>query len=139
MVGSLLRGNGIYIRTGGLCNPAGMASALGLSAADMRAAFDNGFCCNQRDDIREDGEPIGMVQVTVGAMSTLGDIERFAECIEQQLVKSRQETQNASGANEEVVKDSISLDTKPKTDGQRRSRSGLKAIQDFLRYFKSKR
>jgi molybdenum cofactor sulfurtransferase len=51
-VGSMLRKNSIYIRTGGLCNPAGMASALGLSSSDMQAAFDEGFRCNQSNDDR---------------------------------------------------------------------------------------
>jgi molybdenum cofactor sulfurtransferase len=130
-VGSILRKNSIYIRTGGLCNPAGMASALGLSSSDMQAAFDEGFRCNQSNDVRANGEPIGMLRVTIGAMSTLGDIDRFAECIEQQLIERRRGTQKTPEADEELVKDSISLDTKPKTgrlDGQRRLRSSLRAI-----------
>jgi hypothetical protein len=97
----------------------------------MQAAFDEGFRCNQSNDVRANGEPIGMLRVTIGAMSTLGDIDRFAECIEQQLIERRRGTQKTPEADEELVKDSISLDTKPKTgrlDGQRRLRSSLRAI-----------
>jgi molybdenum cofactor sulfurtransferase len=141
-VGSLLRKHSIYVRTGGLCNPAGMAAALGLSSADVRTAFDKGFHCNQRNDIRENGEPIGMVRMTIGAMSTSGDIECFADCVEQRLIERRQEPQNDFGADEEPVKNGTSLDTKPNTgesDGQRRSRSGWGVFKSCLRYCRYKR
>jgi molybdenum cofactor sulfurtransferase len=136
-VGSMLRSNNIYVRTGGLCNPAGMASALGLSSADMRAAFDKGFRCNQRDDLRDNEEPVGMVRVTIGAMSTLSDVERFVECIKQQLVERGHGTQTTSKADEGPVKDDIRIDMKPKadvSDGQKMSRLGWKAPFLCLRY-----
>jgi hypothetical protein len=57
-----------------------------------------------------------MVRVTIGAMSTLGDVEILVECIKQQLVERGQGTQNTSRADEGPVKDGISLDTKPKAD-----------------------
>jgi molybdenum cofactor sulfurtransferase len=84
--GAMLRGHNIHVRTGSLCNPAGMASALGLSPEDLRVAFDEGFRCNQHDDVREGGVLFGMVRVTLGAMTTVEDIKRFLNCIEEQLV-----------------------------------------------------
>ena len=84
-VGSVLRAHKIHVRTGSLCNPAGMANALGLSAAELRAAFTSGFRCNQEADVRGD-VPFGMVRVTLGAMSTLKDVEALVRVMKQQFV-----------------------------------------------------
>ncbi|KAH4892944.1 hypothetical protein HBI80_255500 [Parastagonospora nodorum] len=121
-IGSILRSNNIHVRTGGLCNPAGMAPALGLSSAGMRAAFDKGFRCNQRSDLYENGEPIGMVRVTIGAMSTLGDIERLVECIKQQLMEPGHGTRNTP-----------KVDMKPRADvSGRRRKSRLGCQVPFI-------
>ena len=98
-VGAMLRANDIHVRTGSLCNPAGMASALGLSAKDIRAAFDSGFRCNQPgDDVR--GEvPFGMIRATLGAMSTLEDVENLVGFVEKQLVEHPRRTPRVSGGN----------------------------------------
>ena len=91
-VGALLRANEIHVRTGSLCNPAGMASTLGLSANDLRAAFDSGFRCNQsRDDVRGD-VPYGMIRATLGAMSTLEDVETLVDFAEKHLTEHSQQT-----------------------------------------------
>jgi molybdenum cofactor sulfurtransferase len=84
-VGSILRANKIHVRTGSLCNPAGMANALGLSAAELRAAFTSGFRCNQEADVRGD-VPFGMVRATFGAMSTLKDVEALVRVMQHQFV-----------------------------------------------------
>jgi molybdenum cofactor sulfurtransferase len=96
-VGALLRANEIHVRTGSLCNPAGMASALGLSANDLRAAFDSGFRCNQAsDDIRGD-VPYGMIRATLGAMSTLRDVENLVGFVEKHLAEHPHQAPRASG------------------------------------------
>jgi molybdenum cofactor sulfurtransferase len=96
-VGALLRANEIHVRTGSLCNPAGMASALGLSSQDLRAAFDLGFRCNQPgDDIRGD-VPYGMIRATLGAMSTLGDVETLVDFLDKHLAEYPHPTPTASG------------------------------------------
>jgi molybdenum cofactor sulfurtransferase len=97
-VGSMLRQHNIHVRTGSLCNPAGMASALDLSPADIRLAYDEGFRCNQQDDIRTGGVLFGMVRVTLGAMSVLSDVEALAKVIEEQLVD-----RNCSGQSPPVM------------------------------------
>jgi molybdenum cofactor sulfurtransferase len=84
-VGSVLRAHKIHVRTGSLCNPAGMANALGLSAAELRAAYASGFRCNQEADVRGD-VPFGMVRATLGAMSTLKDVEALVRVMKQQFV-----------------------------------------------------
>jgi molybdenum cofactor sulfurtransferase len=85
-VGAMLRQCGIQVRAGSLCNPAGMAAALDLSPYDIKMAYDEGFRCNQQDDIRMNGVLFGMVRVTLGAMSTLKDVETFAAFVEEQLL-----------------------------------------------------
>jgi molybdenum cofactor sulfurtransferase len=85
-VGAMLRASNIHIRTGSVCNPAGMACILGLAPTDIRRAFDEGFRCNQQEDIREGGVLFGVVRVTLGAMSTLEDVDRFARFVEEHLV-----------------------------------------------------
>ncbi|UPX18763.1 Molybdenum cofactor sulfurtransferase [Ascochyta rabiei] len=96
-VGVMLRANDVHVRTGSLCNPAGMASALGLSADELRAAFDSGFRCNQPgNDIRGD-VPYGMIRATLGAMSTIGDVETLVRFIEKHLVEPTIQTPRTSG------------------------------------------
>jgi molybdenum cofactor sulfurtransferase len=96
-IGAMLREHKIHIRTGSLCNPGGMASALELSPADLRAAFEGGFRCNHQEDLRQGGALFGMVRVTIGAMSTMKDVEIFAEFFERHLVdRVRQTIRSAS-------------------------------------------
>jgi molybdenum cofactor sulfurtransferase len=88
-VGAMLRADKIHVRTGSLCNPGGMACALELSPDSIREAFDAGFRCNQDEDVREGGVLFGMVRVTLGAMSTLADIEALVSCMERRFVDRR--------------------------------------------------
>ena len=68
--------NNVQIRTGGVCNPGGIASALEMSPKEMRNNFDEGLRCgNELDQIN--GKPTGIVRVSLGAMSSLKDIEKL--------------------------------------------------------------
>ena len=68
--------NNIQLRTGGVCNPGGIASALEMSPMEMRNNFDEGLRCgNALDEIN--GKPTGIVRVSLGAMSTMKDLEYF--------------------------------------------------------------
>lgn len=68
--------NDIQLRTGGVCNPGGIASALEMSAQEMRDNFDEGLRCgNELDEIN--GKPTGIIRVSLGAMSSMHDIEKF--------------------------------------------------------------
>ncbi|KAF2108010.1 pyridoxal phosphate-dependent transferase [Lophiotrema nucula] len=87
-VGKYATERGLYIRTGSLCNPAGMARALGLTDNDVQRAFMSGFRCGQEYDIRN-GIPMGMVRVSLGAMSTLGDIDVFINFVQECFVERR--------------------------------------------------
>ena len=68
--------NNIQIRTGGVCNPGGIASCLGVSPVKMRENFDEGVRCgNDLDEMN--GKPTGIIRVSLGAMSSMKDIEYF--------------------------------------------------------------
>lgn len=68
----------IHLRTGGLCNPGGIATALGLSPWEMRDNFSAGHRCGGENDILN-GKPTGMIRLSLGAMSTVSDVEAFLD------------------------------------------------------------
>ncbi len=73
--------NNIHVRTGGLCNAGGIASALDLSPEEMRDNFDEGLRCgNDVDELN--GKPTGVIRVSLGAMSSTKDVENFMRFIE---------------------------------------------------------
>ena len=73
--------NNIQIRTGGVCNPGGIASSLQYSPAEMRENFDEGVRCgNELDEMH--GKPTGITRISLGAMSSIKDIKRFLEFLE---------------------------------------------------------
>lgn len=65
--------NNIQLRTGGVCNPGGIAWALNLTPVEMRENFAEGLRCgNEVDELN--GKPTGIVRVSLGGMSTMSDI-----------------------------------------------------------------
>lgn len=71
---------GFHIRTGGVCNPGGIASALGLEPWEMRRNFSSGFRCGTDADIMA-GKPTGVIRASLGAMSTISDVDGFVDFI----------------------------------------------------------
>ncbi|GAP90410.1 putative molybdenum cofactor sulfurase [Rosellinia necatrix] len=65
-----------HIRTGGVCNPGGVAAALKLEPWEMKQNFSAGFRCGNENDIIN-GKPTGIIRVSPGAMSTLSDVDKF--------------------------------------------------------------
>lgn len=76
----------IHIRTGGLCNPGGIAKALDLSPWEIRRNFSAGYRCGGENDIIS-GKPTGVIRASLGAMSTLQDVDRFIEFIHEFYVE----------------------------------------------------
>ncbi|KAF1987784.1 PLP-dependent transferase [Aulographum hederae CBS 113979] len=76
----------IQLRTGGLCNPGGIASSLDLAPWEMRQNFSAGQRCGTDHDIMN-GKPTGMIRVSLGAMSTSSDVRRFLEFVEEYFVE----------------------------------------------------
>ncbi|KAI4739095.1 molybdenum cofactor sulfurase protein-like protein [Aureobasidium sp. EXF-12298] len=71
----------INIRTGGLCNPGGIQSALNLSPWQMRDNFSSGQRCGSENDDVINGQPTGMIRASLGAMSTIEDVDTFVSFI----------------------------------------------------------
>ena len=73
-VEALAIANNIQLRTGGVCNPGGIANALDLSAGEMKANYAEGLRCGNNIDILN-GKPTGVVRVSLGAMTTIDDCD----------------------------------------------------------------
>lgn len=69
-----------HVRTGSHCNPGGIASSLGLEPWEMRRNFSAGFKCSGETDIYF-GKITGMIRASIGAMSTLSDVESFVSFV----------------------------------------------------------
>lgn len=85
----------IHVRTGGLCSPGGIAEALHLEPWEIRKNFSSGFRCGGEDDIIA-GKPTGVIRVSLGAMSTLSDVQRFIDFMAEYFVESKAPQINTS-------------------------------------------
>lgn len=70
--------NNIQIRTGGVCNPGGIACALDISPEEMKINFDEGLRCGNCVDVLN-GKPTGIIRVSLGAMSSIDDVKAFMD------------------------------------------------------------
>ena len=73
---------GFHVRTGGVCNPGGIADALELQPWEMKRNFTAGFRCGNETDIVA-GKPTGVIRASLGAMSTASDVDRFVAFIDE--------------------------------------------------------
>ncbi|KAL8743059.1 MAG: hypothetical protein Q9190_004546 [Brigantiaea leucoxantha] len=78
----------IHLRSGGLCNPGGIASSLDLAPWEMKRNFSAGQRCGNDNDIMG-GKPTGVIRLSFGATSTLRDVEAFTNFVKEFLVESR--------------------------------------------------
>lgn len=76
---------GFQIRTGGVCNPGGIASMLRLQHWELRRNFAEGVRCGDELDIMG-SKPTGTIRVSLGSMSTMSDVKRFAKFLEEFFV-----------------------------------------------------
>ena len=95
--------HGIQLRTGGVCNPGGIAWALDLTAQEMRANYAEGLRCgNGVDELN--GKPTGIVRVSLGAMSSPHDIEVLLSFLRLFLENHREDSGAAQGIREKPLK-----------------------------------
>ncbi|KAF4552381.1 Molybdenum cofactor sulfurase-like protein 2 [Elsinoe fawcettii] len=76
----------VNVRTGGHCNPGGTASYLDLAPQQIRINHDAGHRCGSEFDI-VNHKPTGMIRVSLGAMSTLSDVDRFLAFLDEFYVE----------------------------------------------------
>lgn len=103
----------IHIRTGGLCNPGGIASSLGLEPWEIKRNFSAGFRCGTDNDIMS-GKPTGVIRASIGAMSSAEDVESFLSFVrefyvEKQTPASLPLSVPLKSVAEELVVDSITI------------------------------
>ncbi|KAL8918768.1 MAG: hypothetical protein Q9208_007165 [Pyrenodesmia sp. 3 TL-2023] len=68
--------NAIQLRTGGVCNPGGIAMHLNMSPREMQQNYAEGLRCGNGID-EMNGKPTGIIRVSLGAMSNFRDVEVF--------------------------------------------------------------
>ncbi|KAL8699061.1 MAG: hypothetical protein Q9224_001577, partial [Gallowayella concinna] len=101
----------IQLRTGGLCNPGGVSSFLGLQPGDMRRNFSAGQRCGNENDI-QGGKPTGVVRLSLGAMSNIQDITAFVQFVEEFFVDRQcrpPPSMSVSGADANLYVESMSI------------------------------
>ena len=77
----------IHLRTGGVCNPGGVATSCHLAYWEMRRNFCEGLRCGDDLDLLG-GKPTGVVRVSLGAMSSKEDVATLINFIEEMFVET---------------------------------------------------
>ena len=72
----------IYVRSGSLCNPGGVATYLNWSPAEMKAAYAAGHRCSNPTQIML-GKATGVVRVSLGGMSTRADVQTLLRFLDE--------------------------------------------------------
>ncbi|KAL6716367.1 hypothetical protein ACLMJK_005933 [Lecanora helva] len=101
----------IQVRSGGLCNPGGIASHLDLQPWELRRNFSSGHRCGNENDIIDD-KPTGVVRVSLGAMSNLRDVVSFIELLQEffvETVATQQEPQAALSNRSELFVENLTV------------------------------
>jgi len=86
-VEKLANARGIELRTGGVCNPGGIATYLDLRSWELRRNYAEGMRCGGDFDILA-GKPTGVVRVSLGAMSSMKDVETFLRFMREIFMES---------------------------------------------------
>jgi molybdenum cofactor sulfurtransferase len=102
-----------HIRTGGLCNPGGVASALELQPWEMRRNFSAGLRCGGETDIYA-GKITGAIRVSLGAISTVGDVDAFLSFMDEFFVDKNvapncHETQTSTAGSDSLYVESLTV------------------------------
>jgi len=93
----------IHLRTGGVCNPGGIATYCDLEPHEMRRNFFDGSRCGNNLDILR-GKPTGVVRISLGAMSSMKDVEKFLAFIEETFVQGVPTTKHTTVSPEIIGK-----------------------------------
>ena len=76
----------IFVRSGSMCNPGGVANYLDWSAVEMKAAYAAGHRCTHPTQLMM-GKPTGVVRVSLGAMSTASDVRTLIRFLDEVYVE----------------------------------------------------
>ncbi|OHT11811.1 molybdenum cofactor sulfurase [Tritrichomonas foetus] len=76
----------IHIRVGCFCNPGGCTRANGLNDDQVEEYYQKKTSCHDSIDIIN-GIPLGAVRISLGAYTTMEDVETFAKFVEKYFVQ----------------------------------------------------
>lgn len=79
---------GIYLRSGGLCNPGGIASYLEIELWQYKRAWSAGYRCGDDKVELVHGKSTGLVRASLGAMSTIADVDSLLAFLEEEFADS---------------------------------------------------
>lgn len=94
----------IQIRTGGVCNPGGIAEHLKLANWELRRNYCEGYRCGEPFKVRS-GKPSGIVRASLGAMSNKRDVETLVAFVKYFFMGGNYQQDSDSIARETFEKD----------------------------------
>ncbi|KAK3355863.1 PLP-dependent transferase [Neurospora tetraspora] len=106
MVEKMANDRGIYVRSGGVCNPGGVFTALHYEPWQLNRAKSAGHHCGSNGLSVINELPTGIVRASLGAMSTTQDVDAFLTFLRENFLekglpakksnikRKRQQTQN---------------------------------------------
>ncbi|EJT72744.1 molybdenum cofactor sulfurase [Gaeumannomyces tritici R3-111a-1] len=83
---------GIYIRSGGICCPGGLFTALDYEPWELERAMSAGHHCGPHGLSMVNQLPTGVVRASLGPMSTARDIDVFVQFLGETFAARQQET-----------------------------------------------
>lgn len=101
----------IYVRSGGLYNAGGIATYLKWPEQHLIKAYAMGHRCNKAISLVQ-GQATGVVRISMGAMSTKGDVAAFIEFVRRRYVEGGVEKEDDVGFEKEVGNGVASLSEK---------------------------
>jgi molybdenum cofactor sulfurtransferase len=80
----------IYVRSGQLCNPGGIASNLGFDTWHLKRLVANGHRCGAAHITGTEivnGKPTGVVRVSLGAMTTIANVDSLITFLQEEFIQ----------------------------------------------------
>ncbi|KAK8050365.1 pyridoxal phosphate-dependent transferase [Apiospora phragmitis] len=116
---------GIYIRSGGVCNPGGIFTSLGYEPWMMDRALSAGHHCGSHGIAIIHGLPTGIVRASVGAMTTKREIDSFLDFMRAVFVVSNDNHAETGSTTAIASKGSSSTLYAPSADNNEAMRMAL--------------
>jgi molybdenum cofactor sulfurtransferase len=82
----------IYVRSGQLCNPGGIASHLVMDSWHSKRLIGRGHRCGSAHETGTEvvyGAPTGVVRVSLGAMTTIANIDTLIKFLQEEFIQDR--------------------------------------------------
>lgn len=86
---------GIFLRSGGLCNSGGITNYLKIESWQFMRAWSQGHRCGEAGLDNINGKPTGVVRVSLGAMTTMKDVDTFLSFLETEYIETKRVLQLA--------------------------------------------